>query len=182
MTERGHPRSASPDAGANIYLPPNAPVADGRDEASMRRDGPHLVIRRHGRLTSMCGHCGSQQDLQERTVAVVWRNPVGCLTALGVVLGAIVVLAIADHIPYRSAIVPWSLGAAGLAVIVVNVAWRSVRVGFSYSLCLACRARRGRWLIYWLAALLAVAVVSYFLHLTMLLLALPMCVVASRPR
>ena len=180
MKKSGHPDSPDSDEGSNPYRTPTAPVSDGSDEASFRRDGRHLVISRHGALSSMCGHCGSQQDLEERTVSITWRNPVGCLTTFAAAIAVIILIAASEHIPYRGTTVPLIVVAAVLVVVIVNIVWRSRRVKLVYALCLACRARRGRWLIYWLVAYGALAIAAYLLHVAVLLVLLPMYVIAQR--
>lgn len=87
---------------------------------------------------------------------------------------------IVSHLGWKEAIISWALGAAALGVVMVNVRWRSVRVSLIYSLCVACRARRGRWLIYWFVAFLVAMSLSFFLYPALLLLLLPMYVLAQR--
>ena len=49
-------------------------------------------------------------------------------------------------------------------MLLVNIRWRSMRVNLIYSLCLACRARRGRWIIYWFLAFLAAGGLAFVMH------------------
>lgn len=111
---------------------------------------------------------------------MVWRNPLGCLSTFGLVVTAIVLLASAEHLPSAGKIIPWGLAVAGLAVVLVNVRWRSMRVKLIYSLCLACRARRGRWIGYWTLAFLVAGGLAFLVHPATALLLLPMYVLASR--
>ena len=180
MRKSGPPDSPDSDEGSNPYRTPTAPVSDGSDEASFRRDGRHLVISRHGALSSLCGHCGSQHDLKERTVSITWRHPVGCLTTIAAAIAVIIVLAASEQIPYRGTTVPLLVVTAALVVFIVNIVWRSRRVTLIYALCLACRARRGRWTVYWLAAYAALAIAAYLLHIAVLFGLLPMYVIAQR--
>ena len=110
---------------------------------------------------------------------MVWRNPLGCVSTIGLAIAVIVLLATAEHLGLV-AILPWSLGAAGLAVLLVNIRWRSRRVKLIYSLCLACRARRGRWITYWFLAFLAAGGLAFVTHPIAALLLLPMYVLANR--
>ncbi len=110
----------------------------------------------------------------------MWRNPLGCLSTLGLVVAVIAVLALGKYLPWKDEVIPWVIIAAGLAVVIVNVRWRSMRVNLIYSLCLACRARRGRWIGYWTVAFFAAGALSYFVHPAAALLLLPMYVLADR--
>ena len=104
----------------------------------------------------------------------------GCFSTLGLAVGAIALLVILKNIAWRDAMIPWALGVAALGVVVVNIRWRSMRVNLIYSLCLACRARRGRWFIYWFIPFVVTIALSTFVYPLMFLLLLPMYVLAER--
>ena len=95
-------------------------------------------------------------------------------------VAAIVLVVLVGYLEWVETIIFWALVAAALGVVLVNVRWRSLRVSLIYSLCLACRARRGRWIIYWFVAFLVATGLAFFVSPAMLLLLLPMYVLAER--
>jgi len=129
---------------ANPYRPPDSQVNDVDSEESIRREGKYLVINLYGGLHSVCAHCSSARDLVARTAKVVCRNSVGCFSSLGLFVLAALTAVSAEHIALPDVVVGWVVIIAGIGMVVVNVVWR---VELNYSLCLDCRAKRGRWIL-----------------------------------
>jgi hypothetical protein len=75
---------------------------------------------------------------------VVCRNLIGCFASVGLFILAVAAAISLEQnfLPYAA--VTWVVALAGLGVVVVNVIWRSRRLELNDSLCLDCRARRGR--------------------------------------
>ena len=162
------------------YTPPKASVQDVDSEESIRRDGKRLVVNLYGGLHSICAHCGSTDQLVARTDKKVYRNPVGCFSTLGLFLLIVVTAVSAEHIALPDAVTGTVVAVAAVFIVIVNALWRSRYIELSFSLCLACRARRGRWIIYWLLAAITVVGLYVFVDKSALILLLPIYLVAAR--
>jgi hypothetical protein len=132
----------------NLYAPPSAGVGDVVSEDDIRRQGRLLIMRIDGGLHSCCAVCGSEDTLEARRPLVLWRNPVGCLGTLALSGALIGVLALIGELSgFARTVALGGMWSIPVAIIAINIFWRSRRFRIHYSLCIACRARRKRWLI-----------------------------------
>ena len=95
-------------------------------------------------------------------------------------VAVVLTLFVGRNFPWSNTLFPWLVGAACLGVLVVNIRWRSMRVNLIYTLCLACRARRGHWIMIWFVAFLVAIALSYFVYPLLILALVPMYAIAER--
>jgi hypothetical protein len=118
--------------------------------------------------------------LAARTAKVVRRNSVGCFSSLGFFVLAALTAVSAEHIALPDVVVGWVVIIAGIGMVVVNVVWRSRRVELNYSLCLDCRARRGRWILGGAIGRCTIFALFFFANSGFLLLMFSWWVIAER--